>query len=167
MRRVISLLLVFSFFTAPLRANLGETIQQCIVRYGRPNGYSEASPKFPFGTLVFIAGGYVLTIFVYQGRQVGARISKSDKSAFKDTEMQAIMEADTAGLNWISSKSDDPTCLAWQRSDNAKVLYDQVKHVLIFTSPAMTDALKAVSAIPAPPVSSTSNGTPTNPAPAH
>jgi hypothetical protein len=166
MRRVTCLLLVFCLFAAPLRANLGETIQQCIVRYGAPTGYSEAGPKVPFGTLVFIAGGFVLVVFIDKGREIGARVSKSDKSAFTAADLQSIMGADTAGSSWISSKSDDPTCLAWQRADNAKVLYDQVNHMLIFTSPAMDEALKAAAAKPALPVSSPSSGSTTNQAPA-
>jgi hypothetical protein len=167
MRRIISLLLVFSLFTAPLRANLGETIQQCIARYGQPNGYSEAGPKSPFGTIVFAAGGFVLMLFIYQNKEVGARVSKADKSAFSAADMQLIMGADTAGSNWTSVKSDDPTCLAWKRGDNAKVLYDKVNHMLIFSSPAMLDALHAASAKPAPPSSSSSNAAATNAASAH
>ncbi|MCE0499391.1 MAG: hypothetical protein LV481_15730 [Methylacidiphilales bacterium] len=167
MRRVISLLLVFCLFTAPLRANLGETIQQCVARYGKPNSYSEAGPKSPFGTVVFVAGGLILVVFVYNDKEVGARVSKSDKTAFSDADLQTIMGADTAGSAWTSVKSDDPTCLAWRRGDNAQVLYDQVQHMVIFTSTAMSDALHAASAKPAPPNLSSSNAAMTNAAPAN
>ena len=162
MLRAISLLLLFSLFTAPLRANLGETIQQCIVRYGRPNGYSEADTKSPFGTLIFIAGGFVLTVFVYNTREVGARVLKTDKTAFTAADLQTIMGADTGGSAWSPTKSDDPTCLAWHRVDNATVLYDQVKHMVLFTSPAMSEALNAASAKSAPSKSSPSNAATTN-----
>jgi hypothetical protein len=167
MRRAICLLLVFTLFTVPLRANLGETIQQCVARYGRPNGFSEAGPRTPFGTLVFIAGGFVLTVFVYDTKEVGARVTKSDKSAFSDGDLQTIMGADTAGSAWATTKSDDPTCRAWNRADGATVLYDQDKHIVIFTSPAMSAAMKNFTPQPAPPASSTSNTATTNPAPAN
>ena len=167
MRRIISLFLVFCLFTVPLRANLGETVQQCIVRYGQPNGYSEAGPKSPFGTVVFVAGGLVLVIFIYDNKEVGARISKSDKSAFSDADLQMIMGADTAGSAGTPVKSDDPTCLAWHRGDNAQVLYDHVKHMVIFTSQAMSDALHVAAAKPTPPGLSPSNAALTNAAPAN
>lgn len=167
MRRIISLLLVFSLFAAPARANLGETVKQCIARYGRPNGYSEAGPKSPFGTVVFVAGGFVLVLFIYQEKEVGARVSKADKSAFSDADMQSIMDADTAGSSWTSIKSDDPTCLAWQRGDKAKVLYDKIQHMLIFSSPAMMDVLHGASAGPASAGLSSSNAAATNSAPVH
>jgi hypothetical protein len=164
MRRAISLLLVFSLFTVPLRANLGETIQQCVARYGKPNAFTEADPKSPFGTIIFVAGGFVLTIFVYNGVEVGARVAKADKSDFSVADLQTIMGADTAGTAWITGKSDDPTCLTWTRSDNATAFYDKTKHMLMFTSTAMSDALKAAAAKSAQPDASSSNVTTTNPA---
>src|ERR1700683_2319916 len=81
----------FSLLTIPVRANLGETVEQCVTRYGVPVGFSEAGPKSPFGTVAFTAGGYTLILFLIENREVGARVSKVDKSAFTDAEMQNIM----------------------------------------------------------------------------
>ena len=146
-----SAIICFTLLTLPLRGNLGETVEQCVARYGKPNGFSEASAKFPFGTLVFSATGYTLIVFLLNNKEVGARVSKVDKSAFTDSEMKNIVDADLAGSSWTSTASADPTCLQWTRGDKATVLYDKAKHMLIFTSPAMTGALHASTAKPGAP----------------
>jgi hypothetical protein len=138
-----SAIILFSLLTIPLRANLGETVAQCVARYGKPVGFSEASPKFPFGTVVFIAADYTLIVFLFDNKEVGARVSKRDKSAFTEAERQTIMSADSVGTPWTSTASDDPTCLCWGRGDKATALYDKAKHILIFTSEAMAQAIHA------------------------
>jgi len=122
----------------PLRANLGETVEQCVKRYGKPLGFTEASAKVPFGTLGFAAGKYMLVVFLLDNKEVGARVTKSDKSVFSDAEMKTIMDADADPQSpWTSTSSPDPACLRWTRGDKATVLYDKDKHMLIFTSVAM------------------------------
>jgi hypothetical protein len=142
------ILILLSILTIPVRANLGETVKQCLARYGQPMGYTEANDKTPFGTVGFTAGGYTLVIFLLDTTEVGARISKKDKSAFTDAERQAIMAADANGSPWTSTSSDDPTCLRWTRADKATVLYDKEKHILIFTSEAMAKAIDSKPAKP-------------------
>ena len=134
--------------TIPLRANLGETVEQCVKRYGKPVGFSEASPQFPFGTVVFQATGYTLVVFLINNKEVGARVSKVDKSAFTDAEMKTIMNADSAGALWTSTISDDPACLRWTRPDKATLLYDKEKRMLIFTSEEMANALHSATVKP-------------------
>ena len=139
-------IILFSLLTIPLRANLGETVEQCVARYGRPIGYSEASSKSPFGTVVFTATGYTLIVFLINNKEVGARVSKLDKSAFTDAEMQTILGADSAGSPWTPAASADPACLRWTRGDKAAVLYDKEKHMLIFTSEEMANAIHSPTA---------------------
>jgi len=145
-------LILFVLLSLPLRANLGESVEQCVKRYGKPAGFSEASPKIPFGTLVFIAGKYTLVIFLLETKEVGARVSKTDKSAFTDAEMKTIMDADADPQSpWTSTPSTDPTSLEWTRGDKATVFYDKDKHMLIFTTVAMAEAAKAMKpAVPTP-----------------
>jgi hypothetical protein len=139
-----SAIIFFTLLIIPLHANLGETVEQCVKRYGKPLGYSEAGAKSPFGTIAFTAGAYTLIVFVIHDKEVGARVSKVNKSAFTDAEMKNIMSADTDPASpWTSTTSTDPTCLTWIRGDKATVLYDQVKHMLIFTSDEMANALHA------------------------
>ena len=57
----------------PARANLGETLADCVKRYGKPLAFTEAGAKSPFGTLIFIAGPYQMIIFLSNGVEVGAR----------------------------------------------------------------------------------------------
>jgi hypothetical protein len=133
----------------PLRANLGETVEQCVTRYGRPVGFSEANAKTPFGAVAFSATGYTLLVFLIANKEVGARVSKIDKSAFTDVEMKTIMNADLAGSEWTPAPSTDPTCLQWVRGDKATVLYDKEKHMIIFTSEQMANAIHAPAPKPA------------------
>jgi len=152
-------LILLCLWTIPLRANLGETVAQCVTRYGVPSGYGEANPKFPFGTIAFSAGGYTLVLFLLDTKEVGARITKQDKSAFTEAEMKSIMDADSSSAPWTSTSSDDPTCLRWTRSDKATVLYDKDKHVLIFTSDEMAKAYHSLpppkAPLPSPTISTT------------
>lgn len=148
-------IILFSLLTIPLRANLGETVAQCVVRYGKPIGYSEAGAKSPFGTIAFSATGYTLIIFLISNKEVGARVSKVDKSAFTDAEMKTIMDAEAAGFPWTPAPSDDPTCLQWTRGDKATFLYDKGKHMLILTSKEMAGALHTTTAKPAGPADGT------------
>jgi hypothetical protein len=133
----------------PIRANLGETIKQVVARYGNPVGYAEASAKSPFGNVVFKEGSYNLVLFILDGREVGARMSKTDKGPITDAEIQFIMSGDSDGTKWTPVTSVDPACSQWTRSDKATVLYDRDKHLLIFTSDAMAQALKSPP-VPAP-----------------
>ncbi len=140
-----SLLLVI-LLTLPCRANLGDSVAQCVARYGKPVHFTEATDKVPFGTLIFTAAGYGLVVFLTGTTEVGARVSKLDNSAFSATDLQNIMAADTGGSAWTSIESQDPSCLRWTRADHATALYDKDKHVLIFTSEQMSKDLKAAEA---------------------
>ncbi len=140
--------------TLPLRANLGDNVKQLVARYGTPTNFSEATPTNPFGTIVFQAGSYSLVVFLLGDKEVGARVSKTDKSAFTDAERDTIMSTDVAGSHWMPVPSSDPTCLQWTRSDKATALYDKQKNMLIFTSDEMAQALKAAPAS-APPAATT------------
>ena len=112
-------------------------------RYGKPIGFSEANAKAQFGTLVFTAGPYTLIVFLLDTKEVGARVSKTDKSMFTDAEMKTIMDADSDPQSaWTSTPSTDPACLQWTRADKATVLYDKEKHMLM-SSVAMVEAAKA------------------------
>jgi hypothetical protein len=142
MARPLYFLIALIFSTTCAQANLGETVAQVVERYGKPTGFAEANAKTPFGSLLFKAGGYELIIFILDGKEVGARVSKADKSAFTDAEMQSILSADSDGAPWKSAPSDDPSSLQWTRDDQATVLYDKDKRMLIFTSEAMSKAFE-------------------------
>ncbi len=143
---------LFLLLILPLRANLGDAVDQCVKRYGKPTGFSEAGAKSPFGTLVFVAGPYQLIVFLLDNVEVGARVSKVDKTDFTPAEMRTILDAD-ATSPWTPGKGSDANTLQWNRADKATVLYDKDKKMLIFTSPQMLDALKHPPAQPthAPP----------------
>jgi hypothetical protein len=141
-----STILFLTLLALPLHANLGETVKECVTRYGGPVSYTEANPKFPFGTVTFSASGLTLVIFLIGEKEVGAKVFKTDKSALSDAERDSIMGADTAGSQWKSVPSADPSTLEWTRSDKATAIYDKEKNVLIFTSDEMAKAVAAAAA---------------------
>src|SRR5277367_4378971 len=98
MFRVTVLLLLL--LVLPVRANLGDDIKQLVARYGTPTTFSEPTSTNPFGTIVFQSGGYTLMIFLLGEKEVGARVSKTDKTAFTDAERQLIMSTDQGGSQW-------------------------------------------------------------------
>ena len=143
MSRLAFFLMLLAGSISSAHANLGDTVEQVVARYGKPVGYSEASATNPFGKVFFVAGGYQLVIFVLNDIEVGARLSKTDKSAFSEAEMKTIMNDDVNNSQWTPTPSTDPTTLQWSRGDKATLLYDKDKHILIFTSPVMAQALNA------------------------
>jgi len=137
---------VFLILALPVRANLGETIAECTKRYGKFYNYTEASAKTPFGTVVYIAGPYEMIVFIYNGIEVGARVSKKDKTDLGPDEIKTILNAD-APTPWIPAHADDPTSPQWTRADKASANYDPEKKMLIFTTP---DMLQAMNTTPEP-----------------
>ena len=133
---------VLLLLVVPARANLGDVVGDCVKRYGRPQTFTEANPNTPFGTLVFVAGPYGLIVFLHGDIEVGARVSKKDKTAFTPAEMKTIMDAD-APTPWIPKPSSDPNTQEWTRADNATVTYDTAAKMLIFTTPEMVKELHA------------------------
>jgi len=143
MLRRLSPLLLLGLLLMPARANLGDTVAQLVARYGKPTGYAEASAKTPFGSILFRAGPYELVVFILNDKEVGARVSKIDKSAFDDSEIQTIMAAETSDTKWVSAPNSDPSMVEWSRHDQATCLYDKDKHLLLLTSDAMAQAVRA------------------------
>src|SRR5258708_16533139 len=74
-------IILFCLLPIPSRANLGETIQQCVARYGRPGNFTEANAKIPFGTLTFVAGRYALILFLLQYKGGGAPGTKGGQTS--------------------------------------------------------------------------------------
>jgi hypothetical protein len=145
-----SAVILFCLVAIPVRANLGESVEQCVKRYGKPIGFSEANGKLPFGTVDFTAGPYTLIVFLLNNKEVGARVSKKDKSDFTDDEIKTIMDADAGGSAWTPTVSDVEGCSKWLRNDKATVFYDHEKHILIFTADEMAKALHPAAARPPP-----------------
>jgi hypothetical protein len=146
MIRRVSFFCVFALSPLLARANLGDTIAEAVAHYGHPTGYAEASDKMPFGTILFRAGGYELVLFILDGKEVGARVSKLDKSPFTESEIKTIMDAETGSGPWTPTASGDSSTLAWSRSDHSTVLYDKNKQLLMLTTQAMAEALKGTAA---------------------
>ncbi len=63
-----SIIIFFSLLLLPARANLGESVEQCVGRYGHPVGFTEANAKFPFGSVAFSATGYTLIVFILNNK---------------------------------------------------------------------------------------------------
>jgi hypothetical protein len=153
---------ILLLLTLPVRANLGENVAELTKRYGKFYNFTEANAKTPFGTIAFIAGPYEMIVFLYRGVEVGARVSKRDKSAFNPDEIKTILNADGTPP-WTSAPSDDPASPQWTRADKATANYDAAKQMLIFTTPQMKEALDAGPPVPTAPSAPTSTEPPRPP----
>jgi hypothetical protein len=140
--RILLLILLLAAPMLPARANLGETVEQLVTRYGKPTGYAEATAQNPFGSLLFRVHPYELVLFVLDNHEVGARVSKVDKTDFSPIEMQTIIDAETGPGPWVPASSPDPSEIHWTRSDHATFIYDKQKHMLLLTSDAMAKAVR-------------------------
>src|SRR5690349_11913614 len=98
-----SVAILFCLLCLPARANLGDNVKQLVARYGTPVNYTEATPQFPFGTIVFSSAGINLVVFLLGDKEVGARVSKTDTTALTEQEQQTIMNSDLGGSQWVST----------------------------------------------------------------
>ncbi len=154
----LAIVAVLLLANLPARANLGDTVAECVKRYGKPATFTEAGPGSPFGTLVFLAGPYQMTVFLNANIEVGARVTKKDKSAFTPDEIKTILNADAA-TPWVPTTGDDPNSPRWTRDDKAIAAYNAAKDMLVFTTPKMIEVLHT----PLPEPSASTNAAPPRP----
>ena len=123
----------------PCYARLGETFAQCEARYGK------VVIKFPGmvnGELgdyraCFKKDGFCITAVIYNG-VVGEEIMwKQDFSDIDQTELTALMDADSANFTWTERNVSDPNKRMFDRNDGAFgafALYKTDTHHLFFWS---------------------------------
>src|ERR1700733_6596016 len=121
----IALSLIFSVLmanTIPCRANLGDTIDECIARYGQrlpPSGVADPG-KTGAEAALFTHDGYNFEVYLLNGVVGCESISKADNSLLSDEDKEKIVKMESAGGNWAKPVSAHGQII-WMRSDGGAI----------------------------------------------
>jgi hypothetical protein len=138
LKRIAVIAAGFLLMGSVCQARLGETMDQCVARWGQ----SVPSPDFPppgyeadtFATFAtFQKGDYHIIVGFLKGVVGLEIIAKQESSDLSDNEKAAILEADSAGQIWIKSTTPNVNEI-WTRNDGALASYDPFNHVITLKS---------------------------------
>jgi hypothetical protein len=128
---LIAVALCFVLTPSVCQARLGDSYEQCIARWGRsatvdiqgiipPESKGVSNITFK----VFSKDNYQFFVGFLNGVVCYERISKYPSVKFTVDELSAILNAETAGLQWTSDPNSDPNNPLWVRTDGAWALYN-------------------------------------------
>ncbi|MCE0498777.1 MAG: hypothetical protein LV481_12610 [Methylacidiphilales bacterium] len=145
----LSLLLSLSMATSAW-ARLGETMDQCVARWGQPVPSADFPPPGYEGDgfanfATFQKGDYHIIVGFLNGVVAVEIITKQESSDLSDNEKAAILEADSAGLAWIKSTTPGANEI-WTRNDGAIASYDTFNHGMTIKSKEYRAAEEAKAA---------------------
>jgi len=148
-----ALILIFGLIISsvfPCRANVGDTIDQCIARYGKrlpPSGMSDPS-RLGGEAALFQKDGYNIEVFLFDGVVACESISKTDGAFFSEEERNKIVQMETSDESWAKPITAHGQ-LCWMKSDgalifcyqaNTPLILEMSKHYLDLTSKAKKNA---------------------------
>lgn len=100
-------------------ARIGETLQQCIARYGQPDGEPEEGGVHPKATdCAFVKDGLELLVTFYQGKAVDIIFSKLDERSFSPSEVEELLKANGSG--WKEREARKPDQSEWETAFGAR-----------------------------------------------
>lgn len=118
----MKILAALILLTLPASARLGETKDQCIARYGKPDAISDADAT------VFKKNEFFIIIRFFEGSADSINIRKFDSPAstrfgkLSDIEIKTLLEANGGGKKWVELdalgmsrqwKTQDENLSAW------------------------------------------------------
>jgi hypothetical protein len=95
-------ILFFLCLALPIQARLGETLEECIKRYGEPTGRAEEDTIVSFNkgefaiTILFVAGKAEWIVLMKPGSVFAEKLT--------ETEIKTLLEANGSGLKWTEAK---------------------------------------------------------------
>jgi hypothetical protein len=102
-------------------ARIGETLQQCIARYGQPEDNPQESAVHPKATdCAFIKSGLDISVVFYQGKAVDIMFRKLDGSAFNPSEVEELLKANGGSSSWNQHEAKRPDQSEWKTTDGAR-----------------------------------------------
>lgn len=131
MKKSIGILITVFVFATVVSARIGETLEQCRVRYGKES---------PSGNqLVFIKAGWIILLELHNGKVDMISFRKTEKNVLdismpiSDNEIQYFLKQNSGGKTLIKTKSGFAN--EWQTEDaQLYAVYDKTSHFLgIFT----------------------------------
>ena len=129
------------------QARLGETMDQCIARYGKPpplpDGVSLPPDSGVDSEAVFYRDGITIMAFFSNGVVVSEGILKTDQSVMSDTEKQTLLNSESAGSTW--KKTDETNVgVIYKRADgNAFATYGYTNNEFLFYTKKSWDEMLA------------------------
>jgi hypothetical protein len=100
-------------------ARIGETLQQCVARYGQPDGEPEEGGVHPKATnCAFVKDGLELLVTFYQGKAVDIIFSKLDERSFSPSEVEELLKANGSG--WKEREAQKPDQSEWETAYGAR-----------------------------------------------
>jgi hypothetical protein len=101
------------------RARIGETLEECINRYGPPESDLEAAPYHPQAAeCAFIKDGFDIAVILYKGKVADIMFRKVDGGRINDSEVDALLEANGA-LGWEKQPAQEART-HWTASDGSR-----------------------------------------------
>ena len=123
-----------------LCARMGESMEQCEARYGKPvEGVGEQPDEY--GSLMYMyksKGVHVVPSF-YEGTVEGIMYFR--RTAFLRSDIEILLEANGGGKKWIRQSALG----SWKTEDGELIAsYDPLKNMLAITSKAAMDRARKV-----------------------
>ena len=147
---IATIAVVFVVSCSNCSARLGETLDQCIARYGPPISSSSKPADLPNGLgesiATFDKNGVVVVAIFFKGTVGGESILKADKSAFSDTEKSVLMDADCANQTWNKMEGISMDERYVRADGSAYAICQNLDHALCFYSKDYFNALQAKQA---------------------
>ena len=126
MRSAIILVLsiwVFGASSVACRASLGDTLTQCIARYGSPISQGKGdSTNGGYGWYDFRKGVFEIEESFDQGIVIIEVVWKTDRLAMSESEQETVLKANTGTGKWGQPKDGDRVRF-WVRNDGAYAGY--------------------------------------------
>ena len=140
MRTPIVVLVAFLLLSQSVcQARLGDTMEQCVARYGQPVPAKDNSIPggFRLAWITFQKNGYFIKSIFVNGIVGAECVFKSDSSALSEQEKNKILHADSKGWAWGKATGREN----WVRTDGAIASYDSSKHFMALESTSFIAAL--------------------------
>ena len=145
--RPFLIVVVLAGLVLPARARLGESEEQCVLRYGPVvERTTSADPGLNLPVLLFNKNGYAFTATLFHGRVGALLIQRGDSAELSPEEIQLFLDANRAGEKWERQPGVMPRTV-WLRDDGTQAAYDELHHRLLLSTKvylqAQADAVQA------------------------
>jgi len=120
MKRLVLILAVMSL-AVPLHAQLGATVAELSVRYGKIHKL-QWNENRKDGEVIYLHQGYTVKFMLAGQRAQAIQISKLDGKPIQPPEAAAILKDFSNGQTWVPVSQPEPSALyRWTRSDKKAI----------------------------------------------
>lgn len=110
------------------QARIGETEAQCTVRYGKPLVRND---NHGLVTLLYDFSGFRVAVAILDGTSQAEGYSKlADGEPIAASEIQHLLEVNSAGRKWKSEKPTAHAPQVWKTDDSSRIAFYDVRNAL-------------------------------------